>query len=121
MAVEDFAKQLREMGYEVTEYPDGRVSFPYIVEIGKFAGQEITLGFAVPPDFSLSPPTGPHIRPRLLPINPPQGPHPAHGIHESPQFSTDWQYWSRPLTHWSNTGRTVADVMRHVRGLFATQ
>jgi hypothetical protein len=121
MALEDFTKQLREMGYELTEYADGRVSFPYVIEIGKFEGQEITLGFAVPPDFPLSPPTGPHLRPRLLPISPPQGPHPACGVHESPQFGAEWQYWSRPMNHWGNTGRTVADVMRHVRRLFETQ
>jgi hypothetical protein len=121
MAIEEFAKQLRAMGYEVTEYPEARVSFPYTIETGKFEGQEITLGFVVPPDFSLSPPTGPHIKPRLLPINPPQGPHPTHGVHESSPFGAEWQYWSRPMAHWSNTERTVADVMRHVRGLFATQ
>lgn len=121
MAVADFAQQLRAMGYEVTEYPDSRVSFPYTVEIGKFEEQEITLGFVVPPDYSLNPPTGPHIRPRLLPINPPSGPHPSHGIHESPQFGAEWQYWSRPIQHWSSTERTAADVMRHVRRLFETQ
>jgi len=33
MALEDFTKQLKEMGYDVTEYADGRVSFPYAVEI----------------------------------------------------------------------------------------
>jgi len=121
MPAEEFAKQLGEMGYEVTVYSDGRVSFPYTVENGKFEGQEITLGFAVPPDFPLNPPTGPHLKPRLLPINTAQGPHPTHGVHESPQFGAEWQYWSRPLQHWANTQRTVADVMRHVRCLFEKQ
>lgn len=123
MAVEDFAKQLREMGYDVTEYPGGCVSFPYTIEIGKFEGQEIALGFIVPPDFPLSPPTGPHVKPRLLPINPTQGSHPASGVHEaqSAQFGAQWQYWSRPMHHWANTPRTAADVMRHIRRLFETQ
>jgi hypothetical protein len=121
MALEEFADQLRKMGYEVAVYPDNRVSFPYVVECGKFDGREITLGFVVPTDFPLNPPTGPHVKPRLLPINITQGPHPVHGVHESAQFGAEWQYWSRPMHHWSKTARTVADVMRHVRRLFETQ
>jgi Prokaryotic E2 family E len=123
MAREDFAKELRQMGYDVTEHSDGCVSFPYTIEIGKFAGQEIRLGFVVPPDFPLSPPTGPHVKPRLLPINTAQGPHPAHGVHESQnkQFDGEWQYWSRPMPHWQKTQRKVADVMRHIRRLFEKQ
>lgn len=123
MAREDFAKQLREMGHDVTEQPDGCVSFPYTIEIGKFEGQVIALGFIVPPDFPLNPPTGPHLKPRLLPINATQGLHPAFGVHESQnkQFDAEWQYWSRPMLHWANTERTAADVMRHVRRLFETQ
>jgi hypothetical protein len=121
MAVEDFAKQLKAIGYDVTEYPDARVSFPYAIEIGKFVGQEITLGFLIPPDFPLNPPTGPHIKPGLLPINTASGDHPAHGVHESPRFGAEWQYWSRPMNHWPNTERTAADVMRHIRRLFETQ
>ena len=123
MAREDFAKELREMGHDVTEHPDGCVSFPYTIEIGKFEGQEIRLGFIVPPDFPLSPPTGPHVKPRLLAINATQGPHPACGVHESQnkQFDAEWQYWSRPMHHWTETKRTAADVMRHVRRLFEKQ
>jgi len=124
MAREDFTKQLREMGHDATEHPDGCVSFPYTIEIGKFEGQEIALGFIVPPDFPLNPPTGPHVKPQLLPINTAAGPHPAFGVHESQnkqQFDEEWQYWSRPMNHWANTERTAADVMRHVRRLFETQ
>ena len=116
-------KQLREMGYGVTEYPGGCVSFTYVVEIGKFENREITLGFVVPPDFPLNPPTGPHIKPHLLPLNATQGPHPVSGIHPSqnPQFGAEWQYWSRPMHHWTNTKRSVSDVIRHIRRLFETQ
>jgi hypothetical protein len=124
MAREEFAKQLREMGYDVTEHSDGCVSFPYTIEVGKFEGQQITLGFIVPIDFSLNPPTGPHVKPRLLPINTVAGLHPACGVHESQNkqvFDAEWQYWSRPMHHWANTARTAADVMRHVRRLFETQ
>jgi len=121
MAVADFVKQLRDMGFDVTELPDNRVSFPYTVEIGKFEGQEIAVGFVVPPDFPLNPPTGPHIKPRLLPINTAQGLHPLAGVHETSQFGSEWQYWSRPMHHWSTCEKTARDVMRHLRRLFETQ
>lgn len=119
MAQADFAAQLRELGYEVQEQVDGRSSFPYIVQSGRLVGQQIKLGFAVPPDFPLSPPSGPHVSPRLLP-NQSSGAHPSGGIHDSP-FGPEWQYWSRPLSHWNQTQRTVKDVMAHVRHLFDTQ
>src|SRR6266851_2065728 len=101
MANADFVKQLRELGYQPQEVDSDRVIFPYDVPCGRLAGQQIKLGFVVPADFNLTPPSGPHVSPRLLPINPPSGTHPNSGIHESPNFGTDWQYWSRPLSHWA--------------------
>jgi hypothetical protein len=121
MARADFTSQLKALGFEVAELGDGRVSFSYTVETGRFAGTAIRLGFVAPEDFPASPPTGPHVSPRLLPINPPSGPHPTHGVHESAQFGADWQYWSRPMHHWVNTERNVKAVMAHVRHLFDTQ
>jgi hypothetical protein len=120
MARADFSAQLKALGYEVTDHGDGRVSFPHIIETGRFAETAIHLGFIAPEDFPASPPTGPHISPRLLPINTTAGPHPAHGVHESNQFGSDWQYWSRPMNHWSSTDRTVKAVIAHVRHLFDT-
>jgi len=116
----EFVRELRELGYEVEELDGDRVAFPYKILSGRLAGQEIKLGFIVPMDFNLTPPSGPHVSPRLLPINPSPGTHPNSGIHESPQFGTDWQYWSRPLTHWATTQRTAKDVMAHIRHLFDT-
>jgi hypothetical protein len=121
MPLDDFIKGLAELGLPPTTHGADKVSFRYRIESGKFAEQEITLGFVVSPDFPLSPPTGPHIKPRLLPLNPQSGPHPTHGIHESSQFGSEWEYWSRPMNHWAETSRSVADVMRHVRRLFDTQ
>jgi hypothetical protein len=119
MPKDEFIQQLRQMGYAVADLGGGRVAFPYEIPCGKFAGRKIKLGFTVPPDFPLTPPSGPHISPRLMP-NQSGGAHPTGGIHDSPSFGTDWHYWSRPISHWNDTTRTVKDVMAHVRHLFDT-
>jgi hypothetical protein len=121
MPLSDFIDQLKALGYDVTDHGENKVSFPYVVPVGKFADTAIRLGFAVPPDFNLTPPTGPHITPKLLPANPNAGPHPNHGVQDNSPFGSDWQYWSRPLQHWAQTQRTVKDVLAHVRHLFDTQ
>jgi hypothetical protein len=54
-----------------------------------------------------------------LPMNPSGGAHPNCGVHESP-FGSEWQYWSRPLSHWAQTKRKAQDVLRHVHHLFDT-
>jgi hypothetical protein len=113
-----FGEQLKALGYEVTEQGD-RVSFPFKIETGKRAGEEVTLGFVVGGDFVLNPPSGPHVRPRLLPIHPEQAPHPVGGVHESP-FGPEWQYWSRPVHHWQETRRNAVDYMAHIHRLFGT-
>jgi hypothetical protein len=116
--VKSFADQLRDLGYTVTE--DGtKVSFPFKVETGKRAGEEIRIGFVTNPDFLLNPPSGPHVCPRLLPIHPQEAPHPVGGVHES-DFGKDWQYWSRPIKHWGETRRNAADYMAHIHRLFET-
>jgi|SRR5215468_1742648 len=119
MAQADFLMGLRALGYGATEIAPGRVVFPYTIESGKFAGREIRLGFDVPADFNLTTPSGPHVSPRLLPHQS-GGTHPNGGVHDSP-FGSDWQYWSRPVSHWGRTAKTVKDVMAHVRHLFDTQ
>ena len=120
MAQADFLAQLTDLGYDATELAPGRVVFPYTVESGRFAGKEVRVGFEVPGDFNLTPPSGPHIFPRLLP-NESGGAHPSGGIHDSQNFGPDWHYWSRPLSHWNQTDRTVRAVLAHLRHLFDTQ
>lgn len=117
----DFIAQLAELGFTPDDQGNGRIAFRYVVPSGKFVGREISLGFVVQDDFNLNPPGGLHVSPRLLPLHPSNDvPHPTGGVHESP-FGTDWQYWSRPLSHWAKTDRTVRAVMAHVRHLFDTQ
>jgi len=120
MANAEFVRQLREFGYDVQELDGDKVWFPYEIPCGRLATTKIKLGFVVPADFNLTPPSGPHVSPRLLPINASPGTHPNCGIHESPHFGAEWQYWSRPLNHWAQTKRTVRDVMAHINHLFDT-
>lgn len=119
MGREDFIQELRDLGYEVQDHGEGKISIPYGIPTGKFADREIRLGFIPPEDFPLSSPSGPHITPELLPRQS-GGTHPAGGINESP-FGPSWQYWSRPMHHWANTNRSMKDVLAHIRHLFDTQ
>jgi hypothetical protein len=121
MGKSTFIEELKALGYEVVDLGDDKIYFPYKILSGRFSNQDIQLGFIVPSDFPVSPPTGPHISPWLLPKNTQVQVHPQGGIHDSPSFGAEWQYWSRPLNHWTQTDRTARDVMAHVRHLFDTQ
>jgi hypothetical protein len=116
--MKSFAEQLKELGYTVAQEGE-KISFPFRIETGKRAGEDIMLGFIANADFMLNPPSGPHVRPRLLPMNAEQVPHPVGGVHASP-FGKDWQYWSRPIKHWAETRRNAADYMAHIHRLFDT-
>ena len=116
----DFVKGLQDLGYEVADHGEGRLAFPYAVEVGRFAGQTIQLGFIVGDDFPAVPPSGPHLSPQLLPMNTGTNVHPHGGIHSSP-FGEGWEYWSRPFADWAKGDRCVRAYMAFVRRLFHTQ
>ena len=120
MAKQDFINQLIELGYEARDMGDNKIVFKYMIPIGKLVGQEITIGFLVKDDFPANPPSGPHVSPRILPINTNSGSHPNYGIHESKQFGSDWEYWSRPFPEWGKTDHTVRTYLAHIRHLFET-
>ena len=119
MANQEFIKQLKELGHNPEEIGDDKVSFSFTIPVGKFAGQQITLGFVVPPDFPSGVPSGIHISPQILPLNPNASGHPEK-VADSP-FGSEWEYWSRPMHHWANTQRNVKEVMRYVNKLFLEQ
>ena len=122
MSRQDFTDQLRALGYEIEVLDHERIAFPYEIPVGKMAGTKIKLGFIVQDDFPANPPSsGPHMTPRLLPINPDSKPHPGGGIHESAQFGADWQYWSRPHQEWGKAERSAKAYMAFIRLLFETQ
>lgn len=114
----EFIEELRTLFGEVNDHNDGKVSFGYKPEVGRCAGQEFKVGYDIPMDFPVTPPSGPHVSPRIF-QNQSGGNHPTGGIHDSP-FGTDWHYWSRPMRHWAKTNRRVVDVIEHLKKLFAT-
>ncbi|MBL8644449.1 MAG: hypothetical protein JNK21_11000, partial [Rhodospirillaceae bacterium] len=122
-----FVDGLKQLGYNPTSLPgrSDHVMFDYTVESGTKAGQRVTLGFIVPTDFSMTPPSGPHVSPRIHPTRAESGPHPTHGVHQSDEFQRgtgkDWQYWSRPFPDWANSKRTVAAYMSHIWKLWDSQ
>lgn len=116
----DFVNQLRTIGYDVKELGDNKVSFQYNIPVGKFKGTNVELGFVIPPDFPNVPPGGPHIKPRILPINEKATTHPEKVLASGP-FGNEWEYWSRPFQGWAETNHTVKTYMAHIVNLFETQ
>ncbi len=120
MSQKEFIEGITGLGYTPQfSSENNRVYFEYKVPGGRFSGQVVQLGFEVPEQFPLTPPSGPHIAPRLHVINPSAPQHPDR-IHESP-FGSDWEYWSRPFPDWVVTNRTVKEYMRFIRHLWETQ
>ena len=114
-----FVAELQALGFEPAQSGNGHVIFGYEIEVGSQTGKQCRLGFVVPPDFPLQPPTGIHVAPHVHAIQQAES-HPTGGIHASP-LGADFQYWSRPFIDWQNTKRRVADYMAFVRQLWATQ
>jgi hypothetical protein len=121
MALADLIRELTELGYSPHERGDGFIEFDYEVELGPLAGRVMKLALMPPPDWPLSPPSGPHVSPRILPTNTSaELGHPLGGIHEAAHLGPDWQYWSRPATHWAQSERNAAAYIAHIRRLFDT-
>jgi hypothetical protein len=65
-----FLEGLRGLGFAPTSVagrPD-HVVIDYEVETGKFAGTKLRLGFIVPPDFPVTPPSGIHVAALIHPF-----------------------------------------------------
>ena len=120
-----FKEGLEAMGFtpEVKdEEKDGvkvqdKIMILFTISDGRFAGQQVKLGFQVPQDFEMTPPGGPHISPRLIPININSPDHSR--AHESP-FGPGWEYLSRPFTEQWARKRTVKRYMEYVAYLLNT-
>ena len=120
-----FAKELRDAGMAVEEMGDNHIMIPgYCVPAGKFEELKVDIGIVVPPDFPLSPPSGPHVH-KLIHANRSDGPHPSGHIHPSAKhskhFGDGWQYWSRPHPNWTSGARNAMRYLEHVRALWESQ
>ena len=117
MGRDTFKAELEALGYPVELQEPDKAIIPYVVPDGRFAGQQIRLGFQVPQDFPMTPPGGPHISPRLIPIN--AGALDHGRAAESGPFGADWEYLSRPFNQWARK-RTLKRYMEYVEWLLNT-
>lgn len=121
--LEAFAQELRDLGFDVVQHGNF-VIFDYPIDVGPLAGQTVKIGLDAT-GHPHSPPSGPFVSPRLLPMRPDATPAPLGGVHEAggrgfPDSTGEWQYWSRPFTEWNQHGRSArAYIDVHLRRLFA--
>lgn len=122
MPNEKFTSGLKDLGHEVEVLSENRVAIPYTPFEGRLKGQLVKIGFEVPIDFEITPPTGIHISPALLRLNEGALTHPDR-VALSP-FGTEWQYLSRPYQYngvsWANCSRTTHAYMRFVDEILNT-
>jgi hypothetical protein len=122
---EAFVAGLTQLGYRpevIAGHPD-HVVIDYEVESGRYFGARIRLGFIVPPDFPVTPPSGLHVSPHIHALKS-DGQHPSGAVHASPfsQYTAEaWQYWSRPCPGWGAGKRTVAAYLSHIWRLWDSQ
>ena|SRR5580700_12163980 len=119
---EAFSEGLKALGYEPEDRGENRLAFKYKIGDGRFKDREITVGIEVPSDFNVTCPTGPHISPRLIPLNPNSlGNDRAV---ESANFGAEWQYLSRPFIDqqegWGRTTKDVKAYLRHIKRILDT-
>jgi len=126
--VEVFLEGLRGLGYKPTTLPKNpdHVVIDYEVESGRFAGTKLKLGFVVPADFPINPPSGVHLSSLIHPAKS-GGDHPTGGVHRDQALpfqqalGGEWQYWSRPPAGWATGKKTVTACMSHVWRLWDSQ
>lgn len=111
-----FIHGLQELGYTVENLDANRIAFQYAIKDGRFKDRAIKVGIEVPTDFNVTCPTGPHISPGLIPINPNGA---GNDRATNSPFGAEWQYLSRPFRDqqqgWNRTSRDVKAYLHHVR------
>jgi len=120
IGLNELQNQLSELGYK-TEIVDKRfVVFKFIIPTGRFIDKEIEIALEAP-QFPLNPPSGPYIKPHLMPITGGGGAHPTGGIHRRDIPTSEFQYWSRPFNGWSNSSKNAKEYLAFIRTLFDFQ
>jgi hypothetical protein len=113
----ELKRQLEVLGY-VPEIIDNRfVTFKMPILHGRFKGRAIDIALESP-NFPINPPSGPFIKPHLMPITGGGGAHPTGGIHAMNKPTSEWQYWSRPFNNWNSSEKTASEYLAFLRTLF---
>lgn len=116
MGNQEIFKQLKERGFETWMHTTGFVCFKFKIPLGKFKDKEIEVALDAK-QFPLNPPSGPYIKPHLLPISGGGGTHPYGAIHDRKKPDAGFQYWSRPLNGWKSN-MDMDDYLAFLRTLF---
>jgi len=114
--------ELEELGHKPVSTDGAFIHFEFEVPLGPLTDSTIEVGFNVPSDYPVTPPTGIVVSPHLLPICS-GGTHPYGGIHQAESGGVNnpaWQYWSRPVHDWHRSTQDASALMGHVRSLFKT-
>jgi len=115
MGNQELMSQLQSKGLETWMHTNNFVCFKFIVPLGRFKGREIEIALQGQ-QFPMLAPSGPHIKPHLLPITGGGGTHPFGGIHDRKVPTQEYQYWSRPFKGWTS-GMTADDYLAFLRTL----
>lgn len=110
--------QLKALDFLTKRYDDKYLSFEYRIPHGRFRDQIVEIALDVPPEYPLIAPSGPYIKPFLLPINGVAGAHPFAGIHQRNLPTAEFQYWSRPFLDWESSSKNVKEYISFLRTLF---
>lgn len=113
-----FEEGLRALGLRPEPRADGRTLFSYEIPVGRVMGEQVQIGLDVPGDWPTTPPSGPHIAPRLAQTRGVAPGGTASNVHGS-NFGPEFEYWSRPYHQWGRDGRSVDAYMSFLRKLFA--
>jgi hypothetical protein len=122
MGTSHIKDQLENLGYEVITYPSANgevqdfIGFLFQVPLGRFRGQKIEVAINAP-QFPDIPPSGPYIKPHILPITGSMGSHPFGGIHAWAKPEDEFQYWSRPFSDWDSTDKDMRTYLAFLRTL----
>jgi hypothetical protein len=116
MGNQEILKQLIERNFEAWMHTNGFVCFKFKISLGKFKNEVVEIALDAK-QFPLNPPSGPYIKPHLLPISGGGGNHPYGAIHDRKLPDSEFQYWSRPLNGWKS-GMDMDDYLAFIRTLF---
>ena len=120
IGLDELRRQLCELGYTSSVIDNRFVMFNFYVPTGRFKDTIVEIALEAP-QFPLNPPSGPYIRPHLMPINGGGGEHPNSGIHQRNLPTAEFQYWSRPFNNWNNSEKTAKEYLAFIRTLFDFQ
>ena len=116
LGTSELKSQIEAMGVKTEIMNEDYVCFQYKIPHGRFKEQIIEIALNAP-QFPLIPPSGPYIKPHLLPFEN-GGSHPSGGIHQRNLPTSEFQYWSRPFANWDKSNKDIKTYLAFIRTLF---